>query len=180
MPKGSPTSRVSREARRTSPRRPAPFSRRWPGFQDAFLSVLDPTGKTLVYSTYLGGEFNDQGRAIVLDAGGNAYVAGGTMGGFPTTPGAFQRSLGGFGDAFIVKINPGLFGRDALVYSTLLGGQDFEVAHSIAIDAAGNVYVTGSTDSDLDFPVTPSAFQKHQAGETAARSSGRAAARMPS
>jgi hypothetical protein len=56
-------------------------------------------------------------------------------------------------------INPGLFGRESLIYSTLLGGMDFEVAHSIASDAAGNAYVTGSTDSDLDFPVTPGAFQ---------------------
>ena len=137
---------------------------KWPGFQDAFVSVLDPTGTMLVYSTYLGGGYNDQGRAIALDSDGNVYVTGGTMGGFPTTPGAFQRSLGGFGDAFIVKIDPRLSGRASLIYSTLLGGLDFEVAHSIAVDAQDNVYVTGSTDSGLDFPTTPGAFQKYGGG----------------
>jgi hypothetical protein len=129
------------------------------GFQDGFVSVLSPDGGSLVYSSYLGGDLNDQARAIVLDAAGYVYVAGGTMTGFPTTAGAFQRTVGGFGDAFVAKINVGQTGIASLVYSTLLGGSDFEVAYSLAVNNAGNVYVTGSTDSGFDFPTTPGAFQ---------------------
>ena len=117
-------------------------------------------GRALAYSTYLGGGFGDEGRAIALDSLEAIYIAGGTMAGFPTTTGSFQRDLRGFGDAFVVKIDGDGSGAPALVYSTLLGGSDFEIAHAIAVDSAGNAYVTGSTDSGLDFPVTTTAFQK--------------------
>ena len=135
------------------------FQPEWNGFGDAFVSVLSPDASTFVYSTYLGGGLGDQGRAIALDAADDVYVSGGTMGGFPTTPGAYQTGLRGFGDAFVVKLKPYLSGAASVAWSTLLGGSDFDVAHSIAVDTAGNSYVTGSTTSSLDFPTTAGAFQ---------------------
>ena len=135
------------------------FQPDWAGFNDAFLSVLNPTATTLVYSTYLGGGFGDEGRAIALDAAGDVYVTGGTMGAIPTTVGAFQRDLRGFGDAFVAKLKPYLSGSASVAYLTLLGGVGFEVGHSIAVDSTGSAYVTGTTDSSLDFPISAGAFQ---------------------
>src|SRR5213596_1682462 len=124
---------------------------------NAFVTKLNPTGSALVYSTYLGGNNDDQGLGIAVDAAGNAYVAGQTGSStFPTTPGAFQRfESGGLNDpdAFVTKLNP--LGS-ALVYSTYLGGGSRDHATGIALDAAGNAYVTGNTSS-VQFPTTPGA-----------------------
>jgi hypothetical protein len=136
---------------------------------DAFVTKLNPSGSALVYSTYLGGILIDMGRRIAVDAAGNAYVTGGTASdNFPTTPGAFQVTYGGFddyfkynvGDAFVTKLNPS---GSALVYSTYLGGPARDSAGGIAVDADGNAYVTGSTSS-LNFPTTPGAFQTSFSG----------------
>jgi hypothetical protein len=127
---------------------------------DAFVTKLDPTGSSIIYSTYLGGAGNDYGNGIVLDAAGNAYIVGQTFStDFPTTAGAFQTSCGGGscakGDAFIAELNST---GSALVYSTYLGGSSVNQGNGIALDAANNAYVTGYTQS-LDFPTTPGAFQ---------------------
>jgi hypothetical protein len=117
--------------------------------QDAFVSKLNAAGSALVYSTYLGAT-DTGGNAIVVDASGSAYVTGGTNSvDFPTTPGAFSES----GNGFITKLNAS---GSALVYSARLRG--FAVCNGIALDAAGNAYVTGHTSSP-DFPTTPEAFQ---------------------
>src|SRR5262249_16681184 len=80
---------------------------------------------------------------------------------FPTTPGAFQRTYGGWGDGFVVKVNAEGSG---LVYATYLGGsQGWDLCNGIAVDALGNAYVTGKTDS-RDFPTTQSAFQRTHRG----------------
>ena len=146
---------------------------------DAFVTKLNLDGSGLAYSTYLGGSGGDAGYAIAVDAGGNAYVTGSTGSvNFPTTPGAFQPVHGSYywflwltlhpdpnlcpnpntclpADAFITKLNPA---GSALVYSTYLGGKDSDGGSSIAIDAEGNVHVTGGTAS-LNFPTTVDAFQ---------------------
>jgi hypothetical protein len=124
---------------------------------DAFVTKLNPTGSALVYSTYLGGtSASDEGSGIAVDTAGNAYVTGSTFSrDFPTTVGAFQTTRGGGFDAFVTKLNPT---GSALVYSTYLGGSDFDFGNGIAVDTAGNVYVTGRTDSS-DFPTTLGAFQ---------------------
>jgi hypothetical protein len=130
------------------------------GMSDAFVSKLNPAGSALVYSTYLGGSGSDGASGISVDTAGNAYVAGGTSSiDFPTTAGAFQATLAGSGNAFVAKLDPT---GSALVYSTYLGGSTAgalgDSASGIAVDAGGNAYVTGLTQS-TNFPTTAGAFQ---------------------
>ncbi len=127
------------------------------GDYDAFVTKLNPTGTALVYSTYLGGTGFDQGTGIAVDTTGNVYVTGITGStNFPTTPGAFQSTYaGGSYDAFVTKLNPT---GTALVYSTYLGGTSVDEGTGIAVDTAGNTFVTGYTGS-TDFPTTAGAFQ---------------------
>ena len=136
---------------------------------DVFVSKLNATGSALIYATYIGGSGFDFGRAIAVDAAGNAYVTGQTgSSNFPTTGGAFQRAIKFIPtprpadplDAFVTKLNPT---GTALVYSTYLGGVDVDDALGIAVDAAGNAYVTGQTTSH-DFPTTPGAFSRTSGG----------------
>src|SRR5207247_461009 len=90
------------------------------GGGDAFVTKLNPTGSTLVYSTYLGGTGDDGGVSIAVDTAGSAYVSGFAQAGFPTTTAAFQPGFGGGPyDAFVTKVDPM---GSALVYSTYLGG----------------------------------------------------------
>ena len=108
--------------------------------------VIDPV---LVYSTYLGGEVNETGSGIAVDANGNAVVVGLTLSlDFPATSGAVQPESSGSFEAFVAKINDTGTG---LVYATYLGGKGTDFASAVAVDTAGNAYVVGSTDSP-DFP----------------------------
>jgi hypothetical protein len=121
----------------------------------AFVTTINPTGSALVYSTYLGGSTFDTGNGIAVDSTGNAYVMGYTVStDFPTTN-PVQPANGGNGDVFITRLNPA---GSALVYSTYLGGSGYDQGSGIAVDAAGNAYVTGYTES-INFPTTPGAFQ---------------------
>lgn len=126
---------------------------------DAFVAKLNPTGNTLLYSSFLGGNGNDTGRGIALDPAGNVYVAGGTSApNFPTQNG-FQMAPGGAQDAFIVKFTAS-FGR---VYATLVGGSGDDGANAIRVDADANAYVTGFTSS-TNLP-TENAFQPTFGGQ---------------
>ena len=119
------------------------------GAENAFVSKFNAAGSALVYSTYLGGSLVDEGLAIAVDSAGNAYITGVThSGNFPTTPTAFQRSLGGRSNPFVTKINPT---GSALVYSTYLGGNGDDSGNGIAVDSLGNAYIIGFTDS-ANFP----------------------------
>lgn len=127
---------------------------------DAFVTKLDPTGSTLVYSTYLGGSGNDYANGIALDAAGDAYLVGQTFSSdFPVTTGVFQSACGGTscsgGDAFVAELNPSGSG---LVYSTYLGGSSKNQGNGIVLDAVGDAYITGWTQS-TNFPITTGAFQ---------------------
>jgi hypothetical protein len=126
---------------------------------DAFVSKLDPTGTFLVYSTYLGGSGNDLGNGIVVDAAGDAYVVGQTSStDFPTTAGVVQTICGGActsGDAFVSELNPT---GSALIYSTYVGGSGADQGNGIALDAAGDAYIIGYSES-TDFPTTAGAYQ---------------------
>jgi Bacterial Ig-like domain (group 3)/Beta-propeller repeat len=116
---------------------------------DAFVAKLNPTGSALVYSTYLGGNGDDLSYGVALDAAGDAYVAGVTEStDFPTENPLQPANGGGNQDAFVAKLNPT---GSALVYSTYLGGNGFDEGQAIAVDAAGDAYVTGFTES-TDFP----------------------------
>jgi hypothetical protein len=127
---------------------------------NCFLTKLDPTGSTLLYSSYLGGSGNDGCTAIALDSNGNAYVTGSaTSTTFPITPGtAIQTAGQSAGLAFVSRFDTTLSGTQSLVYSTLLGGTSANQGTGIAVDASFNAYITGQTNS-TDFPVTTGAFQ---------------------
>lgn len=129
---------------------------------NAFIVKLPADGSSLRYSTLLGGSGNgvngafEFGYGIAVDTNGNAYVTGATGSvDFPTTPGAVQQALNSNVDVFVTKLNAA---GSSLVYSTYLGGDNYEESHGIAVDAGGNAYVTGYTQS-RDFPVTSGALQ---------------------
>ena len=135
------------------------------GKTNAFVTKIDATGATILYSSYLGGNIEDTGYGIVLDSSANAYVTGLTYStNFPTTSGALQSTFGGAGDAFVAKVNTDASGLGSLVYSTYLGGSGLDQGNGIAIDSAGNAYVAGLTNS-ASFTFAPTGFQKVYAGQ---------------
>lgn len=115
---------------------------------NAFVTKFAPSGRTLVYSTYLGGSRFDRAVGIAVDASGAAYVTGDTDSSDFPTENALQPVYGDGRDIFVAKLPPE-GGR--LVYATYLGGNNFDVGNGIAVDAAGAAYVTGTTFSP-DFP----------------------------
>src|SRR6185503_879367 len=124
------------------------------GSHDAFVTKLSPDGSELVYSTYLGGSLGDWGNGIAVDAAGNAYVTGQTdSASFPTLA-ALDTTLGGQTDAFVTMLDP----AGSVVYSTFLGGSSTDFGNGIAVDAAGDAYVTGAAGPT--FPITAGAFDK--------------------
>ncbi len=136
---------------------------------DTFVAKIGADGRTLLYSTYLGGSGLDEGWSIAVDTHGQAYVSGLTTSrDFPTTPSAFDRTFSDgmscedptdCSNAFVVKLNAR---GNALVYSTYLGGSKSEagfIGARLAVDGQGNAYITGRTGSP-DFPTTPGAFDR--------------------
>jgi hypothetical protein len=118
------------------------------GDGDAFLARLDPTGAALIYATFLGGAGADAGRGVAVDAAGNAYLGGTTASAdFPLAD-PLQAKYAGNGDAFVARLSAG---GATLVYATYIGGSGQEESRGLALDAAGNVYLTGYTTS-TDFP----------------------------
>ena len=140
------------------PTTPDAYDTRPNGNYDVFVTKLSSLGSSLVYSTYLGGNENDVGWGIAVDASGAAYVTGETYStDFPTeTP--FQTDQGGW-DVFVTKLNSS---GSSLIYSTYLGGNSADYGNGIAVDASGAAYVTGSTHSS-NFP-TGNPYQTHQGG----------------
>ncbi|WP_455393139.1 DUF7948 domain-containing protein [[Eubacterium] cellulosolvens] len=131
------------------------------GTNDAFVFKLNPTGSTLLFSTYLGDTAKDYGRGIDVDPTGNITVAGDTFSSnFPTTPGAYCRNHQWGNDAFVLKLYPN---GSQLVYSTFVGGNDDEITGGVSTDAAGNAYVITNTDS-TNFPTSPGALYSSNNG----------------
>lgn len=143
------------------PTTPGALSTTYKGSEDAFITKLNSSGSALIYSTYLGGSELDFADKIAIDTLGNAYVTGQTRStDFPVTHSGYDRSYNGgsasayAGDVFVTRLNAS---GSALVYSTYLGGDKTDSGSGIALDNAGNAYITGYTQS-TGFPVTAGAF----------------------
>jgi uncharacterized protein (AIM24 family) len=141
---------------------PGAFQTAFGGVLDVVVTKLNSTGTALMYSTYIGGSGNDGGLDIAIDGYGNAYISGQTTStNYDITSGAFQTTYrGGTYDAFVTKLNST---GTALIYSTYIGGSDYEEGSSIAVDGSGNAYITGWTVS-TDYHITPGAFQTTNGG----------------
>jgi hypothetical protein len=153
------------------PTTPGAFRTAEAGRGDAFVTQFTADGSALVYSTFLGGSFLDEANNLAIDATGSAYITGRTLSGdFPVTPGVIQPSFAGppdglsiAGDGFIAKVNTD---GSALSYGTFLGGDLDDRGFGIAVDPAGDAYVTGTTQSS-DFPVTAGTVKPNCSGSTA-------------
>ncbi|MDI6768007.1 MAG: SBBP repeat-containing protein, partial [Bacteroidota bacterium] len=139
------------------------YDRSYNGSNDAFLTKLDSSGSSLVYSSFLGKDGYDFGVDIAVDGNNNALIFGTTSGYyFPTTPGAYDVTFNGgsggdnAGDCFLTKFNAA---GSLLLYSTFLGGTNDNRPTALALDPIGNAYVTGGTLSS-DFPTTSGAFDE--------------------
>ena len=129
----------------------------------AFVSKLNASGTALIYSTYLGGSgtsYGDAGRSIAVDSSGEAYITGSTYApNFPVTTGAYQTTnkaaVNSAGTGFVSKLNAA---GTKLLYSTYLGGTQTDTPYSVALDSAGNAYISGAATS-TNFPTTTGAFQ---------------------
>jgi hypothetical protein len=120
---------------------------------DIFLTKFTPGSSALLFSTYLGGSSDDRAFAMILDSSGSIYLTGDTQStNFPVTATAYQATLLGTANAFVTKVAPD---ASTLVYSTLLGGSGSDQATAMALDSAGNVYITGFTQSG-SFPLLDS------------------------
>ncbi|HEX8408137.1 MAG TPA: SBBP repeat-containing protein [Thermoanaerobaculia bacterium] len=138
-----------------------------PNGADIGVFKLTPMGDGVVYGARVGGTGDDRSTSIALDANNNAIVTGTLhlVTDFPTVNAAQPVYGGGYTDAFLFKLNAS---GSALVYSTYLGGgavvennnTRLDEGNSVAVDAAGNAYVTGFTNAD-DFPITPGALQNN-------------------
>jgi hypothetical protein len=124
----------------------------------AFVAKLNTNGR-LVYSTYLSGTGGELSGGIAATPGGEAYVTGSALDGFPTTENAFQRVFVGPRDVFLTKFSSG----GKLIFSSYLGGNEEEGSPVVALDRDTNAYLTGhiifEIDSPVTFPVTPGALQ---------------------
>jgi uncharacterized repeat protein (TIGR01451 family) len=136
---------------------------------DGFVAEVNASGSALVFSTFLGGGSEDSVHGIAVDGSGNVIVAGQTSSStFPTTAGVVQAAFAGSGseassggDAFVTKLSASGSG---LIFSTFLGGSADEGASRVEVDAAGNIYVQGGTDS-TNFP-TARALQPSLLGKS--------------
>lgn len=128
----------------------APYQATNHGIADVFVTKLNAGGAGLVYSTYLGGNDNDQGYAIAVDASGDAYVTGSTQANdFPVTSGAYSTHGGGSQDIFVTKLDPA---GSTLVYSTYIGQSGQQQANGIALDTVGTAYITDGLIAATSLP----------------------------
>ena len=136
-------------------------------YWDVFVTKLNSNGSELIYSTFIGGYYDDVGTSIVLDEMGSIYITGHTSFDYPTTPGAFDET--GNSDwvcdeeycypgtnVFVTKLNNS---GSALLYSTFIGGLAYQMGSSVAVDVSHNAFITGYTNS-ADFPTTPGSFDE--------------------
>lgn len=123
------------------------------GADDVFVAKVQPDGVALAYSGYIGGDNTDRGYGIAVDPNGNAYVTGETQSAAATFPASMGPDLthNGDRDAFVAKVSAD---GSTLSYAGYIGGSGLERGFGIAVDPAGNAYVTGATEStEATFPV---------------------------
>jgi hypothetical protein len=143
------------------PTTPGAYDTSYNGNGDVFISKLDSTLHSLLVSTFIGGNRDDYGRSIALDVGGNVYVTGETYSSdYPAIHSSYDTTHNGLQDVFVSKLDSTL---SSLLVGTFIGGSSFEVSWSIALDAGGNVYVTGETTSS-DYPTIPGAYDTSSNG----------------
>ena len=136
-------------------------------YWDVFVTKLNSNGSELIYSTFIGGYYDDVGTSIALDEMGSIYITGRTSFDYPTTLGAFDET--GNSDlvcdeeycypgtnVFVTKLNNS---GSALLYSTFIGGLAYQMGSSVAVDGSHNAFITGYTSS-ADFPTTPGSFDE--------------------
>ncbi|MEA3341803.1 MAG: hypothetical protein U9R15_17700, partial [Chloroflexota bacterium] len=137
------------------------------GYADAFISKLNPGGNgsaDLLYSTFLGGKYRDEGADIEIGANGDVYVTGRGAGeGFPITPDAYGSNVNQFSDVFVTRLRFQGAGADDLVYSTAVGGVSNDEGTALVLDEDDRVYVVGETISS-NFPTTSHALYKNYIG----------------
>jgi len=120
-------------------------------YSDAFVTAFSSTGSALSYSTYLGGNESDSGRGISLRSDGGVYITGDTHSlDFPTVNPYQAGYAGGYWDGFVSRLDPS---GSTLIYSTYLGGSNYDYGRGISLGSLGEAYVTGYTDSSSDFPI---------------------------
>ena len=128
---------------------------------DSFISKLNPEGTKLIFSTFVGGNKNDESYGIAIDSNNCTYIIGTTeSSNFPTSQNAFDKSYNGNDDVFVFKLNP--LGS-ALIYSTYIGGDHNDVAGDIDITSSGFAVIVGGTLS-TEFPITSNAYDISQNG----------------
>jgi uncharacterized protein (TIGR03437 family) len=131
----------------------------------AFVTKVNPAGNALIYSTYIGGAGNTEGRGIAVDSTGRTYVCGATDAADFPVRNPYQGSLSGSRDVFFLRLNPS--GSD-LDYSSFFGGHGDDVCEGVAVDTSANVYLAGNTfampTGINDFPTTLGAFQHDAPG----------------
>ncbi|HJS22992.1 MAG TPA: SBBP repeat-containing protein, partial [Pyrinomonadaceae bacterium] len=131
---------------------------------DAFLGKLTPSGASIVFSSYAGGNGDDSGRGIAVDGSGNIYAAGFTNStNLQLIVNAIQPTKGAGYDAFIAKLNST---GSSIFYSTFLGGNGDDGSFALAVDMAGNAYLTGDTSS-TNFPVVTPLFASNAGAQDA-------------
>jgi len=129
---------------------------------DVFITKLDRDLSVVHASTFLGDSGREYASGITWDAD-YIYLTGNTFStNFPVTTGAFDEDANGQVDGFVAKLDPDL---TQLVQSTFIGGSVYDVPHDLALDAGGNIYLTGQTSS-ADFPVTAGAYDESYNGGT--------------
>ncbi len=140
-----------------------PFQHSRHGGLEAFVTEVNADGSQLVFSTFSGGAGDDSASGVAIDLSGNIYVGGSTTGdkGFDIPNRSFNTGYnGGLSDIFVSKYSPN---GQSLLWTTFLGSHGGDYGDAVSVDANGNVYVAGNTDSN-QYPVTRDAFQSNRGG----------------
>jgi len=125
-----------------------------PGGQSAFVAKLDVSGSSLIYADFIGGNSENFPTAMAMDSANHVFITGYTYAGDFPTMNPYQANSAGGVDGFVTEVSAD---GASLVYSTYLGGSNYDYPYGIALDGSGDIYVAGTTNS-LDFPVA-NAFQ---------------------